>query len=349
MAQRIALVLYLAVLILLAVDLTYVSGWHLGLSIFPILFILGAVFLTRRITKNSASAMLHCLMWLGLLGLLLVALVLTVPVWQALNGISQADAGRLAPLFVGALILYGANLWVDIVLLERDDRDVDRIARLLSGPRLFVSLIAALLLASGFILSLAWVAENPATHAVTRRFLERGIIPPLTILLFFWGVLLLFGKLWNSWHLRRCLNLWHGGASQGFAGVVSSINALAVAPATARLEENLQLLWRRYDESYLVPRYIAWAVPILGFVGTVLGISLAAEGIRKIIGTDVGLSSLSGDLSGAIAPLGIAFDTTLIALSLSLVLTLLLSLVQRTEERLLAALEWSLRGSRHGQ
>ena len=111
----------------------------------------------------------------------------------------------------------------------------------------------------------------------------------------------------------------------------------------------MELLWQRYEESYLLPKYISWAVPVLGFIGTVLGISLAADGIRRIIGSDSGLAGLSGDLSGAIAPLGIAFDTTLIALSLSVVLTLLLALAQRGEERALADLEWEIRNRRRGR
>ena len=177
------------------------------------------------------------------------------------------------------------------------------------------------------------------------RFLERGIIPPITVQLFFWGLLLLLGKRWNGWHLRRALRRWRN-ADAGDAGtpVVASLEALAAG--TARVEESLALLWRRYEESYLLPRYISWAVPILGFIGTVLGISLAADGIRRIIGSDTGLSGLSSDLSGAIAPLGIAFDTTLIALSLSVLLTLFLSLVQRDEERILAEIEWEVRGTR---
>ena len=180
---------------------------------------------------------------------------------------------------------------------------------------------------------------------VTPRFLERGIIPPITVLLFFWGLLLLLGKWWNGWYLRRALRRWRNGESSGAtAPIVASLEGLAAG--TARVEESLALLWRRYEESYLLPRYISWAVPILGFIGTVLGISLAADGIRRIIGSDAGISGLSSDLSGAIAPLGIAFDTTLIALSLSVVLTLFLSLVQRDEERILAAIEWEVRGGR---
>ena len=134
------------------------------------------------------------------------------------------------------------------------------------------------------------------------------------------------------------------GEEFGATALRASIAALAKDKTPP--DEAIALLWQRYEESYLLPRYISWAVPVLGFIGTVLGISLAADGIRRIIGSDTGLSGLSGDLSGAIAPLGIAFDTTLIALSLSVALTLFLSLVQRSEERALAMLEWEVRSAR---
>jgi len=93
----------------------------------------------------------------------------------------------------------------------------------------------------------------------------------------------------------------------------------------------------------VVPRYINWAIPILGFIGTVLGISLAADGIQTIIGSRGSLSDLSSELGKAIAPLGIAFDTTLIALSLSVFLTLLQTALQRFEDNVLVDCEARLR------
>ena len=277
-----------------------------------------------------------------------VAAVLAAPAWQIIDGVGTSgasNAGRMAPMFVAALALYGVNLWLDAALSGTGDDELERIARLLSGPRLLPAFITALLLSAGVVLVLEWTARYAEdARVVTHRFLERGIIPPITVLLFFWGLLLLLGKRWNGWYLRRALRRWRSGEANGTtAPVVASMEALAAG--TERVEESLALLWRRYEESYLLPRYISWAVPILGFIGTVLGISLAADGIRRIIASDTGLSGLSDDLSGAIAPLGIAFDTTLIALSLSVVLTLFLSLVQRAEERILASLEWEVRGS----
>ena len=349
MSTRITLILYLLLLGLVAVNAVNVLGWPAWYAAAPIAAAAGALAIVRATAPGRPAAMLACLQVLGTLGLVAATLTLIAPAWQVIDaGASISGAGAMAPMFVAALALYGANLWLDAALAGTGEAELEQVARLLSGPRLLPAFIAALLLCAGFVLGLEWVARSAAeARVVTHRFLERGIIPPITVLLFFWGVLLLLGKRWNGWFLRRALARWRKGESGGvLAPVVASLDALAAE--TARVEESLALLWRRFEESYLLPRYISWAVPILGFIGTVLGISLAADGIRRIIGSDAGLSSLSSDLSGAIAPLGIAFDTTLIALSLSVVLTLFLSLVQRDEERILAAIEWEVRGARDG-
>lgn len=347
MSMRITLILYLLLLALVALNAVYVLGWPPWTAAAPVAAAAGALAVVRTVAPGRRPALLACLQTLGTLGLVAAAGALAAPAWQVIDaGASAAGAGRMAPMFVAALALYGTNLWLDAALSGAGEPPLERMARLLSGPRLLPAFITALVLSAGFILALEWIARGAEdARVVTHRFLERGIIPPVTVLLFFWGLLLLLGKRWNGWYLRRALRRWREGeAGRATEPVVASLEALGTG--TARLEESLALLWRRYEESYLLPRYISWAVPILGFIGTVLGISLAADGIRRIIGSDAGLSGLSGDLSGAIAPLGIAFDTTLIALSLSVVLTLFLTLVQRDEERILAAIEWEARGSR---
>ena len=347
MSMRINLVLYLLLLALVALNAVHVLEWPPWTAAVPIAAAAGALVVVRAAAPGRPPAFLACLQVLGTLGLVVAAVTLAVPAWQVIDtGASISGAGRMAPMFVAALALYGANLWFDTALTAAEEADLERIARLLSGPRLLPAFIAALLLSAGFVLALEWLARTVEdAQVVTHRFLDRGIIPPITVLLFLWGLLLLLGKRWNGWHLRRAMRRWRSGEPGGTtAPIVASLETLAAG--TVRLEESLALLWRRYEESYLLPRYISWAVPILGFIGTVLGISLAADGIRRIIGSGSGLSGLSSDLSGAIAPLGIAFDTTLIALSLSVVLTLFLSLVQRDEERVLASIEWEVRGPR---
>ena len=352
MPIRILLVLHLTLVALVAVNAVYVFNWSTRTDIIlfgglaGVLMVMGVVVFRAASRRYTALA---CLRALGTLGLIAAAAALTAPAWRVI-GADAADAGvsgagRMAPMFLTALALYGANLWLDAAQSAEEKQKLERLARLLSGPRLLPAFITALLLTAGMILAMDWVARGyEEARVITERFLDRGIIPPITVLLFFWGLLLLLGKQWNTWYLRSALRHWGNGHPGGATRpLVASLEALA-SGATA-LEESIALLWQRFEESYLFPRYISWAVPVLGFIGTVLGISLAADGIRRIIGSDTGLSGLSGDLSSAIAPLGIAFDTTLIALSLSVVLMLLLSLVQRGEERVLTTLEWEVRGS----
>jgi hypothetical protein len=267
-------------------------------------------------------------------------------IWRLLtSGQAHISAGHLLPLFVGVLLLYLYGIYLHQSKQEDGEpvQPIEPFAQLLVGPPLTSTFCVALILCAYMLMLLHGLHSNlEAAQGISVRFLERGIIPPITLCLFFWALLLLCGKFAGVWYLHHAssgaLANWHMMES-----VPKRITALRKKPRA--LDEQLRLLWRRSTESYLMPRYINWAIPILGFIGTVLGISLASDGIRMIISSAEGLSKLSGDLGQAIAPLGIAFDTTLIALSLSVVLTLIQTLVQRQEERLLADLEAQLRTS----
>lgn len=344
--MRIAFYLYLALLALISVNLVFVMalppwGW--------ILFVGGAAAVAWAVwrVRGTQNAMLSYLMVVGLIGLLAVAASLMVPAWQVIaDGASASWAGRMAPMFVAALVLYGTILWMDAAATTDGSDPLEHVARYLDGPRLLPALVTGLILSASFVLVMEWLARsNEAALVVTARFLERGIIPPITVLLFFWGALILIGKWWNAQYLNRKLKIWNG--QHAVVGTAAHIAALS--GDAEKLDDGLRFLWRRHEESYLIPRYISWAVPVLGFIGTVLGISLAADGIRRIITSEAGLAGLSSELGAAISPLGIAFDTTLIALSLSLVLTLVLSLVQRGEERVLTYLEWRIREAADNQ
>ncbi len=347
---RFSLILYFVLLTLISINLTTVLEWSLGLASIPplaMLVTIGAIWLLSHSQRLMLTGLLTC----GTIGLAAVALVLAVPAWQVIaDGTSGSWAGRMVPMVVAALALHAGNLWISTVISGEHTESIERLARLFYGPGILSSLITALILCAGLILGMELLARSgDEVQEVTRRLLERGVIPPLTVLLFFWGMLLLLGKWWNGWYLRRVLTGWKNPLrtiTNPPPPFVVGLEALSNDPDIC--DDGLQFLWRRHEESWLLPRYISWAVPILGFIGTVLGISLAAEGIRRIISSDAGLASLSSDLDGAIAPLGIAFDTTLIALSLSVVLTLVLALVQRAEERLLATLEKRVREAARG-
>jgi biopolymer transport protein ExbB/TolQ len=103
------------------------------------------------------------------------------------------------------------------------------------------------------------------------------------------------------------------GATRNVQDVSEAGHAVCAAEAE-RLDSELSML-----------RYIAWAIPAIGFIGTVRGIGDALSQAHKAV---------TGDISGVTEGLGVAFNSTLVALLLSLVLMFLLHQLQLAQERL---------------
>jgi len=245
---QLALLLYLILLALIAFNLAVVLELPLWSAALPPVLAVVAVAATWLIAGRR-RALFVCLLALGSLGLLAVAAVLAAPAWQVIaDGASRSWAGRMLPMFAAALALHACNLWVSTAAAGESDERVERLARLIYGPGIFTSLITALILCASLILGMEWLARGgPAgfdAQSITRRFLERGIIPPLTVLLFFWGLLLLLGKWWNDWYLRRALARWSAGLTllrpspftAGFDALTA--NAAGLRTNAARINDN---------------------------------------------------------------------------------------------------------------
>ncbi len=95
---------------------------------------------------------------------------------------------------------------------------------------------------------------------------------------------------------------------------VSTITHSVVESEADRLESELSMI-----------RYIAWAIPAIGFIGTVRGIGDALAQANRAV---------QGDLAGVTESLGLAFNSTLIALLISIVLMFLIHQLQSVQERL---------------
>ncbi|HEY8234936.1 MAG TPA: MotA/TolQ/ExbB proton channel family protein [Vicinamibacteria bacterium] len=80
----------------------------------------------------------------------------------------------------------------------------------------------------------------------------------------------------------------------------------------------------RLDSELAMIRYIAWAIPSIGFIGTVRGIGDALALAHRAV---------QGDISGVTEALGVAFNSTFIALLLSLALMFVLHQLQLKQER----------------
>ena len=95
----------------------------------------------------------------------------------------------------------------------------------------------------------------------------------------------------------------------------------------------------RVDASYALVRVFVWAVPTLGFIGTVLGLGAAVGGFSESLEAAASLEGLKASIGTVTGGLGVAFDTTLLALVLSIVIMFPASIVQRMEEGLVGAVD----------
>ena len=86
------------------------------------------------------------------------------------------------------------------------------------------------------------------------------------------------------------------------------------------------------ETSYAVLRGYVWAIPVLGFIGTVLGLSEAIGGFGKMLATSSEISEIAGSLRGVTGGLATAFETTLVALVAALGIQMLLIFLKKSEE-----------------
>lgn len=93
------------------------------------------------------------------------------------------------------------------------------------------------------------------------------------------------------------------------------------------------------ESSYAFPRILVWAIPLLGFIGTVFGISEAVNGFSGLLDKAGDIEQIKKGIGTVTTGLAIAFDTTLLALLLSILVMIPLVLVERYESRLLLAVD----------
>jgi biopolymer transport protein ExbB/TolQ len=91
----------------------------------------------------------------------------------------------------------------------------------------------------------------------------------------------------------------------------------------------------RQQDSYGLVRIVIWATPMLGFLGTVMGITQALGDLNPAqLASDV-----QNAMKGLLAGLYVAFDTTALALMLSMALMFLQFVLERFESHILSAVD----------
>jgi len=83
----------------------------------------------------------------------------------------------------------------------------------------------------------------------------------------------------------------------------------------------------RMDSELAMVRYITWAIPSIGFIGTVRGIGDALGNAHEAV---------AGNISAVTASLGVAFNSTFIALLISIVIMFLMHQITLMQERMVS-------------
>ncbi len=99
-----------------------------------------------------------------------------------------------------------------------------------------------------------------------------------------------------------------------------------IQDAATAVRETCETHGDRLDSELSTIRYIAWAIPSVGFIGTVRGIGAALSQAHRAV---------EGDITGVTQNLGVAFNSTFIALVLSIVMMFFIHQLQHRQERLI--------------
>ena len=218
------------------------------------------------------------------------------------------------PLLIALLYRYLPDMAAD-VLLDRDNR---------AFPLTIQNLMWLV-----FAIGVAELAVRLSTSRVERRQLKMGYLPEDET------TILQGPELRRVYQRTRHLaNGANAGERRFLPQLISRIilqfqTSHSIDQANNLLNSSLELSLHEIDLRYSMIRYVVWAIPTLGFIGTVVGISLALAYAGQV---DVQDPTLLAELTKRLA---VAFNTTLLALVMSAVLVLAQHIIQADEEGVL--------------
>lgn len=105
-----------------------------------------------------------------------------------------------------------------------------------------------------------------------------------------------------------------------------------VSDLTETLSSQAEIDEQFSESTYTLIKGFIWAIPVLGFIGTVLGLSQAVGGFGAVIAAGASMDELKESLGGVTGGLAVAFETTLIALVAALFIQIFLTMLKKREE-----------------
>ena len=197
-------------------------------------------------------------------------------------------------------------------------------------------------------------------------FLERGNTPYVMVFFSYWAIAILVMKSSKLQLQRRALELSVVPEDTDFVLSVATVqsvlrrlydvsddprrffvlNRILVALSNlrnlGRVTDVGDILRARADHdesivetSYNLVKSLVWAIPILGFIGTVEGLSVAIGGFGRVLSETQDPAQLIDALTGVTGGLATAFETTLVALIAALIIQMAISMLKKQEEEFL--------------
>jgi len=108
-------------------------------------------------------------------------------------------------------------------------------------------------------------------------------------------------------------------------------------------DSDVELYELSMTSSFSLPKVLLWAIPLMGFIGTVIGMSAAVGSFDAVLSNADNVDGLKNGLVKVTGGLGTAFDTTYLALIISVILAFPLSVCERNEDRLLSQIDGVVR------
>lgn len=132
--------------------------------------------------------------------------------------------------------------------------------------------------------------------------------------------------------LNKALSELEGSAYKDNTAISTWINCIQrykntgnVQHASDAISSSTESLAMQLEAGNSMIRYCIWAIPSIGFVGTVRGIGEALARAEQAV---------SGDISGMVDKLGVAFNSTLVSLLVSLVLMFFMHLLNNRQDQM---------------
>lgn len=199
-----------------------------------------------------------------------------------------------------------------------------------------------------------------------RSFYERGEIPYLIAFFFFWSLAILLLK-WQKLDVQRRVLTYaitpddlewvltpqtvdavrvriHQAvdAPRQFLVFNRILSALSNLRNLGRVTDVEEILRAQADTdesametSFLILQSFVWAIPVLGFIGTVEGLSQAIGGFGDVLASTTDFEQVKGALKGVTSGLSTAFETTLQGLVAALIIQLGITNQKKSEEEFL--------------